>query len=117
MGCHFSSVDYPCARRASNQATAKSVTAARPKATLSPSIRRLAAVGGEIYAAERVLECRFMAMNVLSSHVIGTSSYLPTGDIPSAMSAFHPIASALPPAPDVGGTPGECLKLTQLGHP
>jgi len=85
--------------------------------TLSPSIRRLAAVGGEIYAAERVLECRFMAMNVLSSHVVGTSSYLPTGDIPSAMSAFHPIASALPPVPDVGGTPGECLKLTQLGHP
>ncbi len=31
--------------------------------TLSPSISRLAAVGGEIYATERVLECRFVAMN------------------------------------------------------
>ncbi len=28
------------------------------------------------------------------------------------MSAFHPIASVLPRAPDVAGTPGERLKLT-----
>ncbi len=28
------------------------------------------------------------------------------------MSAFVPISSGLPPASDVGGTPGECLRLT-----
>ncbi len=44
------------------------------------------------------------------------SSAMPSAsDIPSAMSAFRPIASVLPPAPDVGGTPGECLKLVESG--
>ncbi len=32
-----------------------------------------------------------------------------------AMSALARISSALPPAPDVGGTPGERLSLTQSG--
>ncbi len=32
------------------------------------------------------------------------------------MSAFAPIASAPPPAPDVGGTPGERLSLTLSRH-
>ena len=31
------------------------------------------------------------------------------------MSAFHPIASALPPAPDVGNTPGQRPSLTLTG--
>ena len=34
-------------------------------------------------------------------------------DLPATMSAFLRIRSALPPTPDVGSTPGECLKLTQ----
>ena len=46
-----------------------------------------------------------------SGHVRGRSGLPQIADIPSAMSAFCPIASALPLAPDVGGTPGECLKL------
>ena len=33
LGWRFNSADYPCARRASNQATAKSVIAAKPKAS------------------------------------------------------------------------------------
>ena len=37
-------------------------------------------------------------------------------DLRGAMSVFVPIASAIPPAPDVGGTPGERLNLTRLGH-
>ncbi len=32
-----------------------------------------------------------------------------------ATSALAPIASALPPAPDVAGTPGECLKVVESG--
>ena len=34
-------------------------------------------------------------------------------DLYGAMSALALIASAPPPTPDVGGTPGECLNLTQ----
>ena len=94
--CHSSNADYPCARRASNQATAKSVTAARPKATLSPSIRRLAAVGGEIYAAERVLECLLLA----NSGLFGTV----------------PRTSALPLKADVAAVGRESPKLTHLRH-
>ncbi len=58
------------------------------------------------------LQSQLLAKKRHSGHVAGTSAYPPTGDIRWPMSAFHPIASALPPAPDVGDTPGECLKLT-----
>ncbi len=36
-------------------------------------------------------------------------------DLCGAMSALALIASAPPPTPDVGGTPGKCLNLTRLG--
>ena len=48
-----------------------------------------------------------------SGHVASTSALPPTADNRTGTSAFVPIASALTPAPDVGSTPGECLKLTQ----
>jgi hypothetical protein len=65
-----------------------------------------------------MLQCKspVMANNGLSGHVPSTSAPPPRADIHWPMSAFHPIASALPPAPDVGGTPGECLMLTPLRH-
>ncbi len=46
-----------------------------------------------IYADKKALECLSLAMKRSSSHVRG--------------------ASGLPPAPDVGGTPGERLSLTR----
>jgi hypothetical protein len=61
-------------------------------------------------------ECPFLANNGLSGHAASTSAPPPRADIRWPMSAFHPIASALPPAPDVGGTPGECLMLTRKRH-
>ncbi len=51
-----------------------------------------------------------------SGHVAGTSAPPPTGDIHWPMSVIVLISSALPPAPDVGGTPGECVKLTLSRH-
>ncbi len=53
-----------------------------------------------------------MANKRSSDHLGATSALPPTGDIRWPMSVIVPISSALPPAPDVGGTPGECLKLT-----
>ena len=58
-------------------------------------------------------ECLGLATSGSQSHAAGTSAYPPTGDIPSAMSAYRPISSALPPTSDVAGTPGECRMLTQ----
>ncbi len=57
-------------------------------------------------------QCPVVANNGLPSHTAGTSAYPPIGDIRRPMSVIVLISSALPPAPDVGGTPGECLKLT-----
>jgi hypothetical protein len=61
-------------------------------------------------------ECLGLATSGSQSHAAGTSAYPPTGDIPSAMSAYRPISSALPPTSDVAGTPGECRMLTQSGR-
>ncbi len=69
-----------------------------------------------IHAVEKALECPLVAISGSSNHLRATSAYPPTGDIRWPMSVIVLISSALPPAPDVGGTPGECLKLTQLGH-
>jgi len=60
-------------------------------------------------------ECRFMANKRSSDHLHATSGLPAATDIPSAMSAFHPIASAPPPASDVGSTPGKRLSLTHSG--
>ena len=57
-----------------------------------------------------------MAISGSSDHLRATSGLPPTGDIRWLMSVIVLISSALPPAPDVGGTPGECLKLTRIGH-
>ena len=56
-----------------------------------------------------------MAMKRHSGHVRGRSALPPASDIPSAMSAYHLIASASPPGLDVASIPGERLRLTQSG--
>ncbi len=64
----------------------------------------------------RADECRFLANKRSSDRLRATSGLPPTGNIRWPMSVIVLISSALPPAPDVGGTPGECLNLTQPGR-
>ncbi len=49
-------------------------------------------------------------------HVRFASGIPSASDILTPISALHPISSGSPPTPDVGGTPGERLSLTRLGH-
>ena len=76
----------------------------------------IAAASPPFSAAHGVRPCLLLAKSGLPCHVAGTSAYPPTSDIRWPMSVIVLISSALPPAPDVGGTPGECLNLTHFGH-
>jgi hypothetical protein len=64
----------------------------------------------------RADECRFLANKRNSDHLRATSGLPPTGNIRWPMSVIVLISSGSPPALDVGGTPGECLKLTPSSH-
>ncbi len=64
-------------------------------------------ISGEVTRCISLLSLPLLANNGLPGHVACTSALPPTADIRWPMSVIVPISSALPPAPDVGGTPGE----------
>ncbi len=58
-------------------------------------------LGAKVQCRMMGRECLLLVNNGLCGHVAGTSAYPPTADIRWPMSAFVPIASALPPGADI----------------